>query len=92
MNEEQLEEVKARVRASAFEGATGRRTVHSFSPPPMMLGADWDEDKLLEVIDEAEEVRWLDPGDALVGHELALVHKGHILLFEVKREAERQPI
>lgn len=84
------ETAKTLAREAAFtetteDGEPGRTLIHSFAVGSgFALGADWDLDEVLEFIDAADEVAWVD-GPGALGHELAVRGDGRVRLFQVKR-------
>ena len=94
-------EVKALATQQAFEAAQecphcggsgqiegGRKIIHSFLNG--WIGADWDLDEVLALIDRAEEVGWVN---GFAGHDLAVRTRhedpsGRVLVytFQVSRE------
>lgn len=64
------EQFKRRATEAAFtDPDSGRVTVHSFLGP---LGADWDLDDVLTLIDNAREVSW-NPHPGVSSHELRVI-------------------
>jgi hypothetical protein len=57
----------------------GRRLVHSFLG---CIGADWDEDDVIALIQRADECRW---GVGFAGHDLLVVADGKQYFFRVQR-------
>lgn len=69
------------VRARAFTTDEGRAIVHCFSGT---LGADWDLDGVVSLIEGADDIAWLPN---IFGHELAVLAEGRIRSFDVKAPA-----
>lgn len=70
------EQFKRLVTEAAFtDPDSGRVTVHSLLGP---LGADWDLDDVLTLIDNAREVSW-DPHPGVASHELRVITTDHSL-------------
>jgi hypothetical protein len=85
------EEAAQYLTESAFEVTDpesedfGRKIVHSYADG---LGADWDLQDVLGLLDEARDIAWL-PGPFTLGHDLAvLTAEGRKLRFDVKAPAE----
>jgi hypothetical protein len=66
------------VREQAFTDPHGRRIVHCRG---RMTGADWDAEEVVRVIENAEEVQWVEGG----GHDLAVLEGKMIWRFQVVR-------
>lgn len=63
------ERAKELVRDAAVEVADGQRVVHSTTPPPIMLGANWDLEGVEEFIDKARDI-WIS--GTVPNHRLAV--------------------
>jgi hypothetical protein len=57
----------------------GRRLVHSYLGG---LGADWDEDSIVALIQRAESCQW---AEGFLGHDLLVIADGKRYAFQVKR-------
>lgn len=65
-------------KEEAIKSLPDYEIIHSFRS---FIGADWDREAVVETINNAEKIAWIDD---VLGHDLAVMEKsGKVVRFEV---------